>query len=409
MMTPAPSLWLCRHRDPGQSLVIFAVALVAIIAMVGLVIDGGNAFVQQRATQNGNDAVAEAGAGQLARRMLGVPPVGNDATWDARVAEAINQTANANGVTVVGIPQYVSWDPVNDLATPVGPVGTGSIPASAQGVQVGANRTFDTYFSGVIGLSRFTSTTDATAVTGYAETAAAGTLIPLTFPIVLTQCEQGGGSSRLFLPDGGTEWPYGPLNRLALPLCSNGPGNVGWIDWDPPAGGASEIGDSIRNPNSPPVQTKKWYFVTEQGAVTSLDDDMDTWENRDIKIPIFHVEANPDGTPSLIGTCDDTPANDQRDLSDCPPGDVGMNGAQGWYYLVTFAEFHLERSYIQGNFEAECNDPSLVSTAGTSSAVNPPDNCLIGYFKAPVVAGEFEAGGTTPESQFSPVAIQLVD
>lgn len=409
MRTLASALIAIDRRGQGQSLVIFAIALTAIIAMVGLIIDGGNAFVQQRATQNGNDAVAEAGAGQLARRMLGVPPTGDDSAWDARVVEAINQTAAANSVAVVGTPQYVSWNPATKVATPLGPVGTGVIPATAQGVQVGTNRTFSTYFSGVIGLTSFTATTDATAVTGYAETAAAGGLIPLTLPIHLTQCEQGGGSSRLFLPDGGVDWPVGPLNRVALPLCSNGPGNVGWIDWDPPAGGASEVGDSIRTPNSPPIRTKQWYFITEQGAITSLDDDLDTWEGKDIKLPIFHVEANPDGTPSLIGTCDDTPLNDQRDLEDCPAGDVGMNGAQGWYYLVTFADFHLEHSYIQGNHEAECNDPALVSTAGPEGAVNPPDNCLIGYFKAPVVAGEFEAGGTTPESSFSPVAIQLVE
>ena len=408
-MRTLAALVAIKDSGRGQSLVIFAIALTAIIAMVGLVIDGGNAFVQQRATQNGNDAVAEAGAGQLARRMLGVPPAGDDATWDTRVADAINQTAAANGVTVVGTPQYVSWDPDAKVAMPLGPVGTGAIPSTAQGVQVGTNRTFSTYFSGVIGLTSFTATTDATAVTGYAETAGAGGLIPLTLPIVLTQCEQGGGSSRLFLPGGGVDWPVGPLNRVALPLCSNGPGNVGWIDWDPPAGGASEVGESIRTPNNPPIRTKQWYFITEQGAITSLDDDLDTWEGKDIKLPIFHVEANPDGTPSLIGTCDDTPANDRRDLSDCAPGDVGMNGAQGWYYLVSFADFRLENSYVQGNHEAECNDPALVSTAGTEGAVNPPDNCLIGYFKAPVVAGEFEAGGMVPESSFSPVAIQLVD
>ena len=43
-------------------LVIFSLCLVAIIAMTGLVIDGGMTFVQKREQQNVADAAALAGA-----------------------------------------------------------------------------------------------------------------------------------------------------------------------------------------------------------------------------------------------------------------------------------------------------------------------------------------------------------
>ena len=36
------------RRESGQVLVIFALALIAIVAMTGLVIDGGGTFVQRR-------------------------------------------------------------------------------------------------------------------------------------------------------------------------------------------------------------------------------------------------------------------------------------------------------------------------------------------------------------------------
>ena len=49
-----------RRDERGQVLVIVAGALVALIAMVGLVIDGGYAWGQQRDTQNGADAAAKA-------------------------------------------------------------------------------------------------------------------------------------------------------------------------------------------------------------------------------------------------------------------------------------------------------------------------------------------------------------
>lgn len=51
-----------RGRERGQVLVIFALALVALVAMVGLVLDGGSAFAQRRDQQNAADLAALAGA-----------------------------------------------------------------------------------------------------------------------------------------------------------------------------------------------------------------------------------------------------------------------------------------------------------------------------------------------------------
>ena len=393
-----------RQVDSGQTLVLFALGLVALIAMVGLVIDGGNAYAQQRRTQNGIDAAAEAGAVQLARRLVGLP--GTDADWDQRVADLVSATADSNEITTVGTPSYVNHDGVV-----LGPVGTGTIPPGTQGVHVEGSRDFPTYFAGVLGMNQFTASATATAITGYAEASGVGGLIPLTFPILLTQCETGGGSNRLFHPNDGVPWPSGPANVIAIPLCSNGPGNVGWIDWDPPAGGASEVADSIRNPNNPPIRTPHWYFITETGAITSLDDDMDTWEGKDITFPIFHVQADDPATPedeSEIGTCRNEPGGSKDSLADCASSDIGFTGGQGWYYLVSFGNFHLLHSYIQGNHETECNDAATLASVA-SNGTNQVNNCLIGYFNAPVVAGEFEVGsGSTPPTPLTPVAVQLI-
>jgi len=51
-----------RERERGQIVVIFALALVAIIAMVGLVLDGGSAFAQRRDEQSAADLAALAAA-----------------------------------------------------------------------------------------------------------------------------------------------------------------------------------------------------------------------------------------------------------------------------------------------------------------------------------------------------------
>ena len=52
-------------RERGQILVLFALSLVAIIGMVGLVLDSGGAFAQRRTQQNAADVAALAAANDL--------------------------------------------------------------------------------------------------------------------------------------------------------------------------------------------------------------------------------------------------------------------------------------------------------------------------------------------------------
>src|SRR3954471_5981234 len=51
-----------RDREQGQALVLFCLALTAIVGVVGLVLDGGDAFAQRRSQQNAADLAALAGA-----------------------------------------------------------------------------------------------------------------------------------------------------------------------------------------------------------------------------------------------------------------------------------------------------------------------------------------------------------
>ncbi|HEY6057917.1 MAG TPA: pilus assembly protein TadG-related protein, partial [Candidatus Limnocylindrales bacterium] len=50
------------HGERGQILVLFTLCAVAIIAMVGLVVDGGSTFAQRRNQQNAADLAALAAA-----------------------------------------------------------------------------------------------------------------------------------------------------------------------------------------------------------------------------------------------------------------------------------------------------------------------------------------------------------
>jgi hypothetical protein len=401
----------------GQTLVIVALGMTAMLAMVALVIDGGNAFAQQRKTQNGIDATAEAGAVELARMLAGVS--GTNAQWDQRVHDAVVAAAAANTVETLTTPDcatgpdpdpiacYVERNDQTGVVTVLTPVGSGAVPTpsggSVLGVRAGGNRSFDTYFGGVVGLRDFTASARATAVAGYASGASANSVIPITFPVVFESCE---GNGDILFPRGlGAQWPVGP--DLALPMCKNGPGNVGFIDWTPKAGGASELAASIRSSNNPPITTPKWYFVSQTGAISSsqVQAALDELVGTDILIPIFGVRPDPvDPNLPQVGTCKDDPANDRRDWDDC--GDIGSgSGSNNWYYLVTFAEFHLEAAYINGNGQAECNDPSLFNPGGGDNG----KDCLVGYFKAPVIAGDVTVGSGGGSTNFlTPLGVQLI-
>lgn len=54
-----------RHEERGQVIVLVAVMLVGLVAVVGLVSDGGLVFAQRRDLQNVADGAALAGAMQL--------------------------------------------------------------------------------------------------------------------------------------------------------------------------------------------------------------------------------------------------------------------------------------------------------------------------------------------------------
>lgn len=86
------------HSARGQALVVMTLALIAIIGGLALIIDGGNAWSQQRITQAANDAISEAGAVVLAEQMVGAtePGIG----WDGQVSARMAAVAAANGVTI---------------------------------------------------------------------------------------------------------------------------------------------------------------------------------------------------------------------------------------------------------------------------------------------------------------------
>jgi hypothetical protein len=375
-----------RARTGGQALVVAVIAMIAIIAGMGLIIDGGNAFAQQRITQAANDAASEAGATVINQHDVNptaIPPAGN---WDAEVAQAVTTNAGYNDAIVDAAyytdicgtllrPDGTKASGTADAAL-VGASPTGTLPINnhtdpdcpsgavgpVAGVVVYAHRTFDTWVSRVVSVTSMTTSTNATAVSGLLQSCTISTgciVLPVTAPVTIVTCDGSNNPVSTSNP-----WPKGV--EVKVPLCKNGPGNVGWLDWTPKAGGTSELVNSILTPDNPPIDLPSWNYVTATGNINSksVEDALNTYMGQVVMFPMFDLTcgSDPDVTKVKIGP-----------TYGC--SDVGGNGSNQWYRIPVFASFELKQAYINGS-------NSICDTGNGATA------CLVGTFV------DFQSSGT---------------
>lgn len=101
-------------REKGQILVLFALGLVVMIGMVGLVLDGGGAFAQRRDEQNAADLAAVAGAnaylntnGTVAARTAAAQAAAIASATGNGYTNGVNGTTMATPTVVLG--QTGAW------------------------------------------------------------------------------------------------------------------------------------------------------------------------------------------------------------------------------------------------------------------------------------------------------------
>jgi Flp pilus assembly protein TadG len=144
-----------RDGSAGQILAVFVLAMVAIIGMVGLAIDGGGAYAQRRDQQSATDLAALAAANDY---LINNNP--SQATDRARTVAATNGFTNGAGSTTIGV----------------------AIDTS-DGVEVTVNALSGhrNSFLGALGMGTWNVSTTATALAGFPDSAnGAG---PFIFPI----------------------------------------------------------------------------------------------------------------------------------------------------------------------------------------------------------------------------------
>lgn len=408
------------HSERGQVLVIVAAGLLAIVAMVGLVIDGGFAWGRQRDTQNGADAVAKAGAVVLAQNVAGVSPAKTD-------TDVMNSVTGAGGANNIATLDAYYTNITGQMLTTTGAlaadeasaaqVGNGVIPAGAAGVRARAEDQFETFLARVIGITTLTTTADATAVAGFltgtCEADAGCVVLPITFPVNVLGCDGSNDPDFVTVGDPPNKilWDAPSDEALSIPLCKSGAGNVGWLDWTPTSGtdgcpgtGTAELACVIENPTNPYLKWPGWYKIAGTGNINApqVENAVQDYDGEVVLIPQFDI------------TCGDTPSG--PGVTDCPEDKVGKGGANQWYHLAGMSSLRLcsDDPADKAALVAACAAKGF--TTGIYMSGSDPEcdtgngatSCLAGMFEEIVYEGEVQAqpGANTGTSV---VGIQLIE
>lgn len=411
--------WRTGRPDArGQVLVIVAAGMVVLIGLVGLVIDGGYAWGQQRKTQNGADAAAKAGTIQIQQYYAG------GAQTDGDVGCAVKSAADDN---TVDIDQAIYTNYLGDPLVPEVAVGacgaTGAVPGDAQGVRATATQTFGTFLAGVIGFSELTATANATAIVGTAPgicpaDAGCGAL-PLTFPQTMSLCDsteaqyvvredQGAGE-----PGHGVWEPYELIpegtgldasNLAVIPLCDIDSGSVGWLDFDC----GSNLADEVGTPCNDYIPIPDWLH-SQTGNVNNAEDEMRT-HTGDVAGSAANegvTDPQPEDKvlmlPVHVNTCDVDPG--EQDW--CPPSPGPDDQWQGegdnlYYYVDLWIGFKLDAAYMQGG-DVECKTPNtqgqpILSDPVPAGKVGCLKGWIIDFYSAPggIEAADLNPGDSVP-------------
>ena len=136
-----------NHLKRGQALIVIALVAVALVGMVGLVVDGGRGFLDRRKAQNAADAAALASAYARIKR-------------DQDMVTAAMAVAAENGYNNDGVRNVVEL---------YSPPKNGPHSGDVEYIQIIITSHLDTYFARVIGRQQITNTVEATARTKQSE------------------------------------------------------------------------------------------------------------------------------------------------------------------------------------------------------------------------------------------------
>lgn len=275
-------LYSRRQHQRGVIAIIVAISIAALIGFVGLALDLGKLFIAKTELQNGSDACALAAAQELT----------GTSTTQLTIAEAAGiTTGNVNRVIFQSEPVAVNADSSVTFSETLNgayqPKFEGETAKLMKYARCTVNRTgIANWFIQVLnvlpGVNIGSQAVAATAVAGLTSSQT-----NCAIPVALCSGQVAGTPS-------GT-WLEGALGPQGSPSEGNLTGSFKWVDFTPPNGGASELGELLKGPgvcNLPTAGTE----VGEAGVISSLSD---KWNSR---FGIYKGSTKPaDAVPDFAG------------------------------------------------------------------------------------------------------------
>jgi hypothetical protein len=242
-----------RKAASGQVLVIFALSIVAVLAMTGLALDAGSTYAQRRGQQNASDMAALAAANHYL--------INNDEDQAIDLARTI---ATDNGYTdgVDGATVSVAIDTTNGV-----------------GVTVGIGDQHRNAFLGVVGMPSWGVATRALAQAGFPDTAYG--VSPFVFSI--------GAFDDAGTPAYQTPTEFGDTNDDA----PTGPTDFAWTNYGIGNVDSSEVEDIIKGDLviDKEVQYGEYIGQHNSGNHASLFTDVNTYLSG-VSVPVAVVDDN---------------------------------------------------------------------------------------------------------------------
>jgi hypothetical protein len=252
--------------ERGQVLVVFALALVAIVAMIGLVLDGGSTFAQRRDEQTVSDLASLAGATAYLNAS------GDHSARSVAADAAARVVATANGYTTG----------TDGVTVAVDIVGTSAYST----IRVTVTKPHRNNFSGVVGMSSW----DVTATAQTEVTAKANGVVgamPLlfneeAFPTALCDESSGTCTAEVYqLPGSGNEDVPQDATQFNWTIFCEGGGTTG-------CNGDSDGVDDIMDGNG----TGEAVYLTDDlgplnaGSHTDLFNDLEAFIGGIFPVPV---------------------------------------------------------------------------------------------------------------------------
>jgi Flp pilus assembly protein TadG len=328
MLRPrGPSRSVRGDRQGGQAIVLFALSLVGLLAMSGLVLDGGGAYVQRRGGQDAADLASVAGATAYANSFAG----GGTQTQATTNADTVaRQIATANGYTT----NAGQGEAVNVTVSAAALSGQTLVTVSITKPHLNA-------FATVIGQPSWDVTTDATASVGFPNGAKGA------MPVIFNERALGTANGH---DPYATNFYNEPTNDPHVPKdVPQDETQFNWTVFCIGGGGNPCNGDSNTVAG----------IIDQHGYNTTVTLDMMIGPlNAGAHNALF---GNPDSTPRTglaqwIGT-------------DFPVAVVDSNGAmKGWAMFFLTGVAGNSEKILQGYFETALNPDALTIVSCTCSA-----------------------------------------